>query len=182
MAGAVSIGDMGEPSQADGLWRRSPPPPMSPWPRGADGAPARPSPPPRLRRMKLDGGRVRGDDSRQMSLTEEVAAEPDWDAAVEALLACWRKPGDGFEQMLAAVVGVGGEPKRLTKVLSRLGRRRSSSAAEAAERCVDWAAGVGDIALNVFHYSSLVATLGAQRRTTDAAARFDQMQVRGWLI
>jgi pentatricopeptide repeat protein len=128
--------------------------------------------------MKLDGGRVREDDSRQTSLTEGVA-DPDWDAAVEALLACSRKPGDGFERMLAAIVGVAGEPKRLTKVLSRLGRRRSSSAAEAAERCMDWAAGAGGVALNVYHYSSLVATLGSQRRTTDAAARFDQMQVRG---
>lgn len=128
--------------------------------------------------MKLDGGRVSEGGSRQTILTEEVA-EPDWDAAVEALLACSRKPDDGFERMLAAIVGVAGEPKRLTKVLSRLGRRRSSSAAEAAERCVDWAAGAGGVALNVFHYSSLVATLGAQRRATDAAARFDQMQVRG---
>jgi hypothetical protein len=127
--------------------------------------------------MKLDGGRVRDDDSRQTSLTEGVA-DPDWDAAVEALLACSRKPGDAFERMLAAILGVAGEPKRLTKVLSRLGRRRSSSAAEAAERCVDWAAGTGGVALNAYHYSSLVATLGSQRRTTDAAARFDQMQVR----
>jgi hypothetical protein len=126
---AVSVGDMGEPS---------------PWPRDAAKAS------PRLRRVQqLDEARARGESG--------VAADLDLDAAADTLLGRAAEGDEGFEATLAATLGCDGDidPKRLTKLLSRLGRRRSAAAAAAAERVVDWAAEAG-LALNVFHYSSLV--------------------------